>query len=175
MKTLRFILLFILMSGTACAQALDTPKTFAVLKSLAGTWEGPSTVDPPQPGWANGKVVQFILRDASQGQAVTHLISYGGPPEISVAYVDAGKLTLLHYCDAGNRPRLVAAASPDGKTITFDMVELSGPDTMGHLAQIAITTIDADHHVEDLIYMLPGNKPMHAHFDLKRVPEKAKP
>jgi len=32
-----------------------------------------------------------------------------------------------------------------------------------------LTVIDADHHTEDWTYMMPGNQPMHAHFDLHRV------
>jgi len=30
------------------------------------------------------------------------------------------------------------------------------------------TVIDANHHTEDWIYMMPGDKPIHAHFDLHR-------
>jgi hypothetical protein len=32
-----------------------------------------------------------------------------------------------------------------------------------------ITLIDADHHVEEWIYMLPDNRPVRARFDLRRV------
>jgi hypothetical protein len=31
------------------------------------------------------------------------------------------------------------------------------------------TLVDADHHIEDWIYMMPGDKPVHAHFDLHRA------
>jgi hypothetical protein len=31
------------------------------------------------------------------------------------------------------------------------------------------TVIDSNHHTEDWTYMLPGDKPVHAHFDLQRV------
>jgi len=30
------------------------------------------------------------------------------------------------------------------------------------------TIIDADHHIEDWTYMLPGDKPVRARVDLKR-------
>jgi len=30
------------------------------------------------------------------------------------------------------------------------------------------TLVDADHHIEDWTYMMPGDKPVHAHFDLHR-------
>ena len=31
------------------------------------------------------------------------------------------------------------------------------------------TFIDANHHTEDWTYMMPGDKPMHAHMDLQRT------
>ena len=35
--------------------------------------------------------------------------------------------------------------------------------------------IDADHHTEDWTFMLPGDKLLHAHFDLKRAKESVRP
>ena len=34
---------------------------------------------------------------------------------------------------------------------------------------VAFTVIDATHHTEDWTYLLPGDKPMKAHFDLTRA------
>jgi hypothetical protein len=31
------------------------------------------------------------------------------------------------------------------------------------------TLVDADHHIEDWTYMMPGDKPMRAHFELQRT------
>jgi hypothetical protein len=31
------------------------------------------------------------------------------------------------------------------------------------------TFIDANHHIEDWTYVMPGDKPVHAHFDLQRT------
>jgi hypothetical protein len=31
------------------------------------------------------------------------------------------------------------------------------------------TFIDANHHTEDWTFMMPGDKPVRAHFDLQRV------
>jgi hypothetical protein len=33
------------------------------------------------------------------------------------------------------------------------------------------TTITSDHHTEDWTFMLPGDKPLRAHFDLNRAKE----
>jgi len=89
---------------------------------------------------------------------------------VTMFYLDSERLTLVHYCDAGNRPRMVARKGPDGKTVEFDFVELSGGNQFGHMYHAVFTTIDANHHTEDWTYMMPGDKPMRAHFDLQRVP-----
>jgi hypothetical protein len=31
------------------------------------------------------------------------------------------------------------------------------------------TIIDSNHHTEDWTYMMPGDKPVHAHLDLQRT------
>ena len=84
-------------------------------------------------------------------------------------YLDSDHLTLIHYCDAGNRPRMVARKSPDGKTIEFDFVDISGGTQYGHMHHAVFTAIDANHHTEDWTYMMPGDKPIRAHFDLQRT------
>ena len=84
-------------------------------------------------------------------------------------YMDGNGLNLIHYCDAGNRPHMVAKSSPDGKTVEFDLADISGGTEHGHMHHAVCTVIDANHHTEDWTYMRPGDKPIHAHFDLQRV------
>jgi phage tail protein X len=62
----------------------------------------------------------------------------------------------------------VARKSEDGKTLEFDFVDLSGGTQYGHMHHAVFTFIDANHHIEDWTYMMPGDKPMHAHMDLQR-------
>src|SRR2546429_1325956 len=88
---------------------------------------------------------------------------------VTMLYVDADRLTLVHYCDAGNRPRMTGTISPDGKTLEFEFADLSGGDTTGHMHHAVFTVIDENHHTENWTYMLPGNKPIHALFDLHRT------
>jgi hypothetical protein len=84
-------------------------------------------------------------------------------------YLDGGQLLLTHYCDAGNRPRMVGKTSPDGKTVEFEFLDVAGSLDYGHMHQARFTTVDADHHIEEWTFMLPGDKHVLARFDLHRA------
>jgi len=88
---------------------------------------------------------------------------------VTMFYLDNDHLTLVHYCDAGNRPRMVARTSPDGKTVEFDFLDISGSTQFGHMDHAVFTTVDANHHIEDWTYVMPGDKPVHARMDLTRM------
>ena len=194
MKCLRFVLPVLLMSfstvvlaqsdaheHTAVANPApksDAQKSFETLKSLAGTWAAKMTVDPPLPPSADDKLPgQVTLRVTSRGNALVHEMYALGVPDdpnrydhpVTMLYLDADRLTLVHYCDAGNRPRMVARTSPDSKTVEFDLVDISGGTQHGHMHHAVFTVIDANHHTEDWTYMMPGDKAMHAHMDLQLV------
>jgi hypothetical protein len=96
-------------------------------------------------------------------------MNVSGRPDdpITMLYMEGDKLTLTHYCDAGNRPRMIATASPDGKTVEFELVDVSGPMKYGHMHHAKFTFVDADHHIEEWTYM-GDEKPIHAHFELTR-------
>jgi hypothetical protein len=159
------------------AQKSEAQKSFDSLKTLAGTWLGSIKVDPPQPDIKEGTPGQVTMRVTSRGNALVHEMQEAGTPldptkydhPVTMLYLDGESLTLVHYCDAGNRPRMVARPSPDGKTVEFDFVDISGGTQYGHMHHAVFTVIDANHHIEDWTYMMPGDKPVHAHFDLKRA------
>jgi hypothetical protein len=121
--------------------------------------------------------MSISLRVTSRGNAIVHEMHEAAKPDdpakydhpVTMLYVDGGNLNLIHYCDAGNRPHMVARISPDGKTVEFDFVDLTGPTTYGHMHHAVFTLIDANHHTEEWTYMMPGDKPMHARFNLERV------
>jgi hypothetical protein len=152
-------------------------KSFDTMKTLAGNWEGPVTIDPPQPQMSDGKPLHISMRVTSRGNALVHEMQEAGTPldaakydhPVTMFYVDSGRLTLVHYCDAGNRPRMLARPSADGKSVEFDFSDISGSTDYGHMHHAVFTFIDANHHIEDWTYMMPGDKPIHAHFDLKRT------
>ena len=151
-------------------------KSFATMKTMAGEWEGPVTV-PEMPEMSGGKPMHLSLRVTSRGNALVHEFQEAGTPldatkydhPVTMLYVDGERLTLIHYCDAGNRPRMTGKISPDGKTLEFDFADLSGSNKYGHMYHSVFTIIDANHHTEDWTYMTPGDKPVHAHVDLQRA------
>ena len=188
MRFPRFMLSVALLSPCAVAFAQEhaMPKpsaakseaqtSFDSLKTLAGEWAAKITVDPPQPQWDTSKGGRVILRVTSRGNAIVHEMQEEGTPldwtkydhPVTMLYLDSDRLLLTHYCDAGNRPRMVARTSPDGKKVEFDFLDVAGGNDYGHMHHAVFTIIDANHHTEDWTYMTPGDKPIHAHFDLQR-------
>ena len=163
MKSLRFLLSVVLMglSTVAFAQS-NAQKSFDELKTLAGSWEG--TFD--------GKPMQVSLRVTSMGNALMHEMKMAGRADdpITMLYVDGDRLLLTHYCDAGNRPRMAASMSPDGKTVDFSFLDVANfNDKQGGYMQHAVfTAVDANHHTEDWTFLAQG-KPVNAHVELQRT------
>ena len=73
-------------------------------------------------------------------------------------YVEGGRLTSVHYCEAGNRPRPEARKSPDQKNYwSSTSLIISGASSPAYVAQsFVLTMINPDHHTEDWTFMLPG-------------------
>ena len=186
MKFLRLMLSVVLMSLSTVAfaqsdaqksDAVPVPseaqKSFATVKSLAGEWEGPVTV-PEMPEMSGGKPMHLSMRVTSRGNVLVHEFQEAGTPldatkydhPVTMFYVDGDQLTLIHYCDAGNRPRMTGKMSSDSKKVEFELKDISGSTEM-HMHHSVFTIIDANHHLEDWTFMM-NDKPIHAHFDLTR-------
>jgi len=169
------VVVLMFLSTVAFAQS-DAQKSFDKLKTLSGSWEGHVTT-VPQKAEMEGALLQLSLRVTSRGNALVHEMREAGKPDdpnrydhpVTMLYLDSDRLYLTHYCDAGNRPRMVATTSPDGKIVQFDFVDVAGSTKYGHMHHAVFTFIDANHHTEDWTYMEPGDKPVHAHFDLQRT------
>ena len=189
MRSVRFLLAFVLMQASTMAfaqsdmhKATDKPvtsdaqKAFDQLKTLAGTWRGSLKATPPDPD-IDGAKPEITLRVTSRGNALVHEMQESGKPldatkydhPVTMLYLEGDKLNLIHYCDAGNRPHMVARPSADGKKVEFDFSDLSGGNQFGHMYHAVFTVIDADHHAEDWTYMMPGDKPVQVHMDLLRA------
>ena len=160
--TLTLVLLFL---STAVFAQSAAQTSFEQLKALAGSWEGTF----------EGQPMHVTLRVTSRGNALVHEFQEAGTPldatkydhPVTMLYVDGDQLTLVHYCDAGNRPRMTGKMSPDGKTVDFEFKDIRG-GMENHMHHSLFTIIDANHHTEDWTFMMQ-EKPIHAHFDLHRT------
>lgn len=190
MKFLKSLMPVLVLSAAAFSQSdmhhadqkaapSEAQQTFGQFKTLAGEWEGPVTVNPLMPGMKDQpmKPLHVTMRVTSRGNTLVHEFQEAGTlldatkydHPVTMFYVDGDRLSLVHYCDAGNRPHMVARSSPDGKKVEFDFVDISGSKQHGYMAHAVFTVVDPDHHVEEWTFMLPGDKPINARMDLTRV------
>ncbi len=194
MKVFRSIVSIVLMSLATMAFAQSNahnheaqPKTvaapgsaqnaFALIKSLGGEWEGTVKTDMPVAASMENLRMHVTMRVTSRGNVVVHEFQEANTPldptrydhPVTMLYVDADQLNLVHYCDAGNRPRMFGNMSQDGKKIEFDFADISGSTKVGHMHQAAFTVVDEDHHIEDWTFHLPNGQVVHARFDLQRA------
>lgn len=165
MKTARTaVLSVVLLSGLNLLAQSPSQKSFDLIKSLAGSWEGKNQMGDP---------IQVSYRLTGGGSAVMSeiLSQMQGKQEdmISMIHMDGDRLLLTHYCAAGNQPRMRATLSPDGKSITFDFVDatnLATPDTP-HMRSVIFRFVDSNHHIEEWHFQTPGRE-MVEKFDLQK-------
>ena len=158
MKTLR-VLLIALIATTAMAS--ESQKSFDTLKTLSGSWAGKGS---------QGQPVQVSYRVTAGGSALMSEITGEHEDMVTMFHPDGNRLLMTHYCGAGNQPRMVGTASPDGKTITFNFLDATNlvAAQPGHMGRLVVTLVDANHHTEDWEFMGNDGKKMHEIFDLQR-------
>jgi len=164
MKTNRTaIAVFVILTALAAAAQSASQKSFDQMKSLAGSWQGTTRMGDP---------VAVSYRVTSGGSAVMSEIQsekHGHEDMISMIHLDGDRLLLTHYCATGNQPRMVASASPDGKTITFDFLDVTNLSNLDavHMNRVVFTFIDPNHHVEEW-HAVDHGKEIVEVFDLQR-------
>jgi len=163
-------LAFSQMEMKTSAPPSDAQKSFDQLKTLAGSWEG-RVATVPHKAEMDGSRIHLSFRVTSMGHTLMHEMTGTGRPDdpITMFVVDGDRLLLTHYCDADNRPRMVGKMSPDGKTVEFEFLDVTGNLEYGHMQHAVFTILDANHHTEEWTYLEPGDNPVHAHFDLQRT------
>src|SRR5208282_4036521 len=131
MKSLSFVLSVVLVSLSTIAFAQseaqkssvapvpsEAQRSVTTRKSLAGEREGAVTV-PEMREMSGGKPMHRSQRVTSRGNVLVHEMQEAGTPldatkydhPVTMLYVDSDQLTLVHYCDAGNRPRMTGKMS----------------------------------------------------------------
>src|SRR5262249_39185731 len=130
------LLLCVTSVASSPSKAPDAPqppaeRTFARLKTLAGSWKGQAAM-----GAMGSAPARVSLRVVPGGPAILHEMvpegrsddsTRGDDDPITMLYVDGDRLMLTHYCDSGkNRPRMAGKESPDGRSVVFDFLDVSG-------------------------------------------------
>jgi len=108
------------------------------LKSLVGSWQGTN----------EGRPVSVTYTLVSNGTALMENLNGGHDADMVTMYTPDGAVLLAtHYCAAGNQPRMRATASPDGKSIDFQFVDVSNAkgSSAEVMQRLVVTFIDANH------------------------------
>lgn len=141
----------------------DAQKAFEKMKTLAGSWHGMILNIP----------IDVTIRIASSRTAILHEANTDGgrPPnhEITMFYLNGDRLLATHYCDAGNQARLEGKMSPDGKTIEFSFLDVTGRTKGGLVKRLVFTMIDADHHGVEFTFITPDGKPVELRGEFQRT------
>jgi len=163
-RTALAVSVFTLRAAMAAFAQASGQKSFDTMKSITGNWEGKDSqggaVAVSNRVTAGGSAVVSELKTTMHGKAADM---------ISMINMDGDRVLLTHYCSAGNQPRMQAAISPDGKSITFTFVDatnLSSPDAP-HMKSVTFNFIDENHHTEEWHFAMQG-KEMVQRFDLQR-------
>ena len=152
--------LVIVFSASFVVAQSDAHKSFDLLKGLEGNWAGKNQ---------QGQPIQVTFRLTAGGSALMSEILGRGPENmITMFHMDGDRLLMTHYCGAGNQPRMKVISS-DAKSVSFEFVDVTniGPGD-GHMQHVTFTEPDADHHVEEWVFVDHG-KEMKELFTLTRT------
>jgi len=168
MRPLRYMLFALLIClATGAFSQSDAQKAFARLKTLAGSWTGTY----------EGGTIYVSIRVTSTGNAIMHemtgaeRIADDENHPLTVLYLEGDRLLLTHYCDVGNRPRMVGKMSSDGKTVEFDFLDVANYSSAqgSHMDHAVFTLLDSNHHTEQWTALFDGKPPIVGHLDLHRT------
>jgi hypothetical protein len=128
-----FGLVTVLLAAGSVSAAVKTTTAFDLLKGLAGKWAIQSG--------EKLLAIQMTYEVGSNGSIVKE--EFG--KELSVFYRDGSELSMIHFCNAGNQPRLkLMKESSSPVVLIFEAVEttnLAGPDA-AHVQRIIYSILD---------------------------------
>jgi hypothetical protein len=129
------------------------------MKSLVGSWKGN----------AEGQAVSVTYALVSNGTALMETLDGGHDATMVTMYTpDGASLLATHYCSAGNQPRMRATGSPDGKSLAFEFVDVTGP-TAEVMRRLVVTFVDSDHFRQTWTSRAADGKEHTAAFEYTRT------
>jgi hypothetical protein len=159
LATIAAIVMIVFSSNVVMAES-DAHKSFDLLKGMEGSWAGKNS---------QGHAVQVTFRETAGGSALMSEIHGDGPENmVTMFHMDGDRLLMTHYCGAGNQPRMKVVSS-DAKSVSFEFLDGTniGPGD-GHMQHVTFTRPDADHHVEEWVFLDHGKETKQL-FTLERV------
>ena len=141
------------------SQAFAGPvPAFERLKSLQGKWAIQ----------ADGKTlpIQMTYEIGSKGSIVTE--QFG--KELSVFFIDGGKPQMIHFCNAGNQPRLQLKESARPDVLEFETFAVSGAENAetDHVQRIIYRMI-SDRKLELEIVWQKGKMQESEKYSLEKI------
>ena len=136
-----------------------TPAEWKRMKSLVGAWKGT----------AEGKPVAVTYALVSNGSALMETLDGDHDTTMITMYApDGASLLATHYCAAGNQPRMRATGSPDGRSLAFEFVDVSGQGTEV-MRRLVVTFVDPDHFRQTWTSRAADGKEHSSVFEYTRV------
>jgi hypothetical protein len=124
------------------ANAVTSQEAFAMLKNLAGEWQG--TVQEKD----KGPAATVSYKVTANGSVVVETLFPGTDHEMITTYhFNGDQLMLTHYCVSGNQPKMVLSSQSTKNLLTFDFAggtNLKSERDM-HMHSGRIKLIDNDH------------------------------
>jgi hypothetical protein len=112
-----------------------------------------------------------VYKVVSAGSAVQETLFPGTPHEmITMYHLDGPDLVLTHYCAAGNQPHMKAEKSANVNKLVFKFTGGTNIDPAkdGHMHDLTMTFIDADHIRSEWTFYADGKKGDTKTFELTR-------
>lgn len=154
------VAVLVVFTASAVVAQSDAHKSFDLLKGLEGNWAGKNQLGQP---------IQVTFRMTAGGSALmSEILGHGPENMITMFHMDGDRLLMTHYCGVGNQPRMKVISS-DAKSVSFEFTDGTniGPGD-GHMQRVTFTEPDADHHVEEWVFLDHGKENKEV-FTLARV------
>ena len=123
------------------AKAVTAQEAFALLKGLAGEWQG-KAMDKEK-----GPAISVTYRVTANGSVVMETLFPGTDHEmITMYHLDHGRLVLTHYCAMGNQPRMELDPASNAGRLVFSFAGGTnldaGQDMHMHQGRIGLVAAD---------------------------------